>query len=262
VRGVRFALLALLLGGLPAAAPFEQSIDVALILAVDVSPSVDAKEALLQRHGYVDAFRDPAILRAIRAGHHGRIAVTYVEWAGYGQQDVTVAWTVIADATDAAAFADKLEKRAILRGTGTSISSMLEAAGKMFAASTWAGARWVLDVSGDGPNNLGLGINGPRAQLLAHGVTINGLAILSDGSKLADLDRYFAECVIGGSGAFVVAAHGFESFAGAVRRKLLTEIAGRAPERSPALHRVQFLREGRHLEPVYAPACDAGERLL
>lgn len=254
-------ILLVLLGavGSAPAGPLRPEVDLELILAADVSQSVDTHEAILQRRGYVGALRDPMVLRAIQQGRLGRIAVTYVEWAGYGQQNVTVPWTVIETAAEAERFASRLETRRILTGFGTSISSLLDAAVAIFEDNPWRGERRVIDISGDGPNNLGTATLAPRQRLVAAGVTINAVPIQTDGAKLPDLDVYFAECVIGGPGAFVVLAHGFAAFADAVRRKLLLEIAGVSPE--PALRRVQFLRYDGGARPVYAPACDIGERL-
>lgn len=246
----------------------EEQVDLELALAVDVSGSVDQDEALLQRQGYVDAFRDPEIHRAIAGGIIGKIAVTYFEWASSGDNRVLVDWTLIQDAASARIFAATLAEAPIRTGLRTSISGAIEFAVPRFGANGFQGNRRVIDISGDGPNNDGALVDLARERAVAAGIVINGLPIVNDRPNrfgfpnMADLDKYYEGCVIAGPGAFVVVAEDFKSFAAAVRRKLLLEIAGAIPDRP------QRFAEGRPRAPRrilvsntgYAPGCDIGER--
>jgi Protein of unknown function (DUF1194) len=217
-------------------------VDLELVIAVDVSLSMDLEEQRLQREGYVAAFRDPAIHKAIAsAGANGRIAVVYMEWAGPHWQSVIIPWTVLDSAEAARAFADKLEAQPITRERWTSISSALQFARSLLARSGAKGPRRVVDLSGDGPNNAGPPVLGVRDALLADGIVINGLPIMlklaSPGYyELADLDRYYADCVIGGSGSFMVPVKQLAELKEAIRRKLLLEISdlGLQPQLVPA----------------------------
>jgi hypothetical protein len=222
-----------------ASAPTE--VDLALVIAVDVSLSMDLDEQRLQREGYVAAFRDPAIHKAIASGGaYGRIAVAYMEWAGPHWQSVIIPWTVL-DGPDAArAFADKLDAQPITRERWTSISGALNFARSLLAASGAKGMRRVVDLSGDGPNNAGLPILPVREVLLADGIVINGLPIVLKAASpsffdLADLDQYYANCVIGGPGSFMVPVKHLAELKEAIRRKLLLEISdlGSQPQLVP-----------------------------
>jgi Protein of unknown function (DUF1194) len=250
--GVAF-LVALGLGTAPAVA--QSRVDLELVLAVDVSLSMDIDEQRLQRDGYVAAFRDPEVHKAIASGAFGRIAVTYVEWAGPPSQHVVLPWTVVDSPESALAVAGRLEAAPITRARMTSISSALDFSGGLFDASGVRGIRRVVDVSGDGPNNSGRPVLPARDDLIAKGVIINGLPImlkLATGYfDIADLDRYYTDCVIGGPGAFMVPIKDRREFLTATRRKLLLEISGLEP---PArLIRVQ----GR---PMRDPSdCNIGE---
>jgi Protein of unknown function (DUF1194) len=209
----------------------QAAVDLELVLAVDVSLSMDLEEQRLQREGYVAAFRDAEIHKAIRSGAHGRIAVTYVEWAGPASQSVVIPWTILDGPSAARALADKLEAAPISRARLTSISAALAFSRDLFAASGVAGVRRVIDVSGDGPNNSGLPVPTVRDQLVTGGIVINGLPIMlhvtvSGVFDLSDLDQYYASCVIGGAGAFMVPVKHLAEFAAAIRRKLLLEISG------------------------------------
>ena len=235
------------------------------MLAVDVSQSVDTREGRLQRDGYVRAFTDPRVAQVIRNGQYGRIAVTYVEWAGPGLWQTTVPWHVIANANDAIAFADALDREPVARGAGTSISSAITFASLLFNGNRLASQRRVIDISGDGPNSSGTNVAFARDDAVAAGITINGVAINDreiTNFSLPDLDVYYEECVIGGPGAFVLAADGFESFAEAILRKLILEIADVAPP-APRVEKVQAFGPllGRPKPMKYGPACDVGERL-
>ncbi|MBX9589586.1 MAG: DUF1194 domain-containing protein [Hyphomonadaceae bacterium] len=208
----------------------QTPVDLELVLAVDVSLSMDIDEQRLQRDGYVAAFRDAEIHRAIGSGGYGRIAVTYVEWAGPFSQSVVIPWTIIDGAEAALAFADRLEALPISRARLTSISAALKFAQGLFAASGAKGVRRVVDVSGDGPNNAGEAILPVRDELVANGIVINGLPIMLRAAvttpfDISDLDRYYGNCVIGGAGAFMVPVRELTEFASAIRRKLLLEIS-------------------------------------
>ena len=205
-------------------------VDLELVLAVDVSLSMDLDEQRLQRDGYVTAFRDGEVQKAITSGPHGRIAVTYMEWAGPSVQNVVVPWSIVDGAATAHAWADKLEAQPISRARMTSISQGLVFAAQLFESSGVKGIRRVIDVSGDGPNNAGPLVTLVRDQVVAQGIAINGLPILlkkpASFFDIADLDVYYRECVIGGAGAFMIPVRERFEFKTATRRKLLLEIAG------------------------------------
>jgi hypothetical protein len=259
-------VVAALLTATPVSAQ-DLPVDLELVLAVDVSQSVDFREGRLQRQGYVKALSDQRVIDAIQRGGYGRIAVTYVEWAGPGLWRKTIGWQLIDGGDSARSFADALAEVPIARGTGTSITSILAFAVDMYDGNGFEGVRRVIDISGDGPNSSGGNVTLARDALIATGVTVNGLAINNfDGSAftLPDLDVYYHECVIGGPGAFVIAAEGFETFADAILRKLILEIAGAPPllqlagDPWPAADRLLIQSPG---TTKYAPACDIGERM-
>ena len=214
---------------------FAQEVELELVLLADASGSIDQAEILFQRQGYAGAITDPAVLAAIRNSAYGRIAVTYVEWAAAGTEDVVVPWTIIETAEDAAGFAAALippPRRAFGRNA---IGSALLFGKRLIEDNEIEGWRRVIDFSGDSANNW----NGPsiaeaRAQVIAADITINGLPILcwdcSGRPSNDDLERIYEERIIGGLGAFVVTADGRESFADAVRRKLILEISGLMPQ--------------------------------
>lgn len=226
--GPRLALaLALLSCPWPAPAA-EAPVDLELVLAVDVSRSMDFEEQRLQRAGYVAALTHPEVLRAIEAGPHGRVAIAYVEWAGPSAQAVVVPWRAVQDETSARAFAAALAAAPLLPARGTSISSALAFAADLFDGNGHDGPRRVIDVSGDGPNNMGPPIEPVREAAVARGIEINGLPIMLRPSPSGvALDAYYADCVIGGPGAFVLPVEEPEGLAEAIRRKLVLEIAGR-----------------------------------
>jgi hypothetical protein len=208
-------------------------VDLELVIAVDVSLSMDLDEQRLQRDGYIMAFRDPEVHKAITSGPNGRIAVTYMEWAGPPTQQVVMPWTVIDSAQAAGAFADRLEAAPISRARMTSISAALQFSGRLFDSSGAKGIRRVIDVSGDGPNNAGVPVVPVRDELIAKGIVINGLPIMLKLAQgffdLAELDLYYADCVIGGTGSFMIPIKQRNEFQTATRRKLLLEIAGYEP---------------------------------
>ena len=232
-------LAGLLLAGLPALLAFcggdhtpaqaQTLVDLQLVLAVDVSGSVNQSRFELQRDGYVAAFRSTRVLETIRSGPHQAIAVTMVQWTGPALQVHAVPWMRIADSPSAEAFAmavDQAPRR--LFGGGTSISGAIDYAVPLFEESPFRAHRRVIDVSGDGSNNRGRLVNLARDDAVAADIGINGLPILA---LEPDLDRYYEQNVIGGTGAFVIAARDYEAFADAILKKLITEIA--RAERGP-----------------------------
>lgn len=207
------------------------AVDAELVLAVDVSGSMDAGEIAVQRLGYADALRHPDFINAVRSGAIGRVAVTYFEWAGDIDEAGRVDWQVIATPEDAAAFAARVAARPPVRRRGTSISAALDHGAGLFAANRFDGTRRIIDVSGDGPNNRGLPVVPARDAALAEGLVINGLAIMiRPSASVVGLDRYYADCVTGGPGAFVLPVHNTQDFTAAIRRKLVMEIGGTRPE--------------------------------
>lgn len=209
-----------------------EDVDLELVLAVDVSTSIDDGEFALQRKGYAQAFMSPEVIAAIRSGAHGRIAVAYVEWAAADAQKLVVPWTVLSDAESGTLFSEEiLAAPRSFRGW-TSISGAIDFAMQVFAESPHAGARRVIDVSGDGINNSGRPAENARDDALAKGVTINGVVIMNDvPTPMAywrtepPLDEFYRERVIGGPGAFVMIVEDFTTFEHAIRNKLLREIA-------------------------------------
>jgi Protein of unknown function (DUF1194) len=202
-------------------------VDLELVIAVDVSASMDKEEFALQREGYVDAVRHPDFVAAVLAGDNRRIALTYMEWSGAEQQTVVVPWRLIDSRETAEAFADELAGRPVNGDRGTSISGALAYGTALFDANAFDGARRVIDISGDGPNNFGPSVTAARDAAVASGVVINGLPILIRPSPIFPaMDRYYQDCVIGGPGAFVLPVRRAEEFALAIRRKLILEVAG------------------------------------
>jgi hypothetical protein len=244
----------------------DSTVDLELVLAVDVSLSMDIDEQRLQRDGYVEAFRDPDVQRAILSGLHKRIAVTYFEWAGDHIQQIVVPWTLVDSPMAALALAEQLAAFPISRNRFTSISSALEFAVDLLEDSPYRGLRRVVDVSGDGPNNQGAPIHLVRDKVVQKGIVINGLPIMIRPSNfggfasyfdIPDLDVYYTACVVGGPGSFVIPVRDRGEFATAIRRKLILEIAGRRPASG-----------GRAIVPVQNPGpgaqgvdCLVGEKL-
>jgi hypothetical protein len=212
-----------------------EPVDLALLVAVDVSDSIDGREARLQRNGYIAALNDPAVLAAIRSGGRRRIALSYVEWAGFGHYKVVVDWRVVGSAADAQAFAAALARVPVESRRRTSISDAIVKSIAQLAKNPHPATRRIIDISGDGPNNYGPLVTIARDRAVAAGITINGLPIRPNPSEtethgaILDIDLYYQDCVVGGPGAFVVLANGFDDFAHAVRRKFILEIAGGAP---------------------------------
>ncbi|MDX1483403.1 MAG: DUF1194 domain-containing protein [Alphaproteobacteria bacterium] len=225
------------LSPLPAAA--QQKVDLELILMADGSGSIDEGEFLLQRGGYARALRHPRVLRAIRSGALGRIALSYVEWSGHFLQVPIVPWTVIRSKADIEAFAQKLEKHPRqLQGGGTAVGSAILYGATSIRENAFEGTRRVIDLSGDGPDKDGVAAMFGRDQAVAEGITVNGLPILSP--RRPTLDVFFMDNVIGGPGAFSIPARGFKDFYSAILTKLIREIAAR---REPAPPRARAARE-------------------
>jgi hypothetical protein len=223
-------LIAALVAGPAAARNGALEVDVELVLAVDISYSMDAAEQRLQRQGYIEALRSEQFLNALKSGRTGRIAVAYMQWASETYQDVLVPWSVIDGPDTASAFAEQLVLAPYRRAQRTSISGAIDAATKLFEGNGFASARQVIDVSGDGPNNSGRPVVQARDEALAQGVTINGLPLVGirpyiGPADIAELDIYYEDCVIGGFEAFMVPIRDARSFVEATRTKLVREIA-------------------------------------
>jgi hypothetical protein len=215
--------------------PTAVSVDVELVLAVDVSYSMDPEEQALQREGYIAGITSREFMQALRSGHHGKVAVTYFEWAGPYDQKIIVPWRLIDGPEAADAFANELARAPYRRASRTSISGALSFAKPLFDGSGYRGFRRVVDVSGDGANNSGTFVTLARDDVLAAGMTINGLPIMLKRPNaftmdIDNLDIYYEDCVIGGPGAFVVPIREREQFKEATRTKLVLEIAGRTPQ--------------------------------
>lgn len=213
------------------------AVDVELMLAVDVSYSMGPKELELQRRGYAEALTSPEIIQAIRTGYYQKVAITYVEWSGQYDQRVIVDWTLVEDEADLATFAATLTARFDDSLRRTSISGVMDYAPIDFRTNGFAAERKVIDISGDGPNNQGRPVQTARDELIADGYIINGLPLMTQDRErdnpffdLIDLDLYYEACVIGGPLSFVVPVKSWREFPAAVRRKLVLELAGRAPE--------------------------------
>jgi len=210
-------------------------VDVELVLAVDISYSMDPEEQALQREGYQQALTSPEFLRALREGMNGKVAITYFEWAGNFDRRIIVPWRLIDGPESADAVAGEIGRQQTRRASRTSISGAMEFAQPLFDNSGYRGVRRVIDISGDGANNQGTLVVPARDKVLAAGITINGLPIMLKRPRwstmdLDDLDVYFEDCVIGGPGAFVVPVREREKFKDAIRRKLVLEIASLPPQ--------------------------------
>lgn len=207
-----------------------EPVDVLLVLAVDVSRSIDEEEARLQREGYREALGDPRVVEAISRGMIGAIAVAYVEWAGIEYQRLVLPWTRIGSQAEADRWVDALAEAPRASISWTSISGAIDFSRRVLAEAPYEGTRRVIDVSGDGVNNSGRPSEMARDEAVAEGIVINGLPIVNDRPTFGrmppmPLDQYFAQNVIGGPGAFMIVAEDFTVFAQAVRRKLIREIA-------------------------------------
>ena len=228
------ALLALALAQLAPAPARAQQVDLLLVLAADVSRSVDHQKFMLQREGYAAAVSNPQVLDAIRSGSNGKIALTFLEWSGVGAQKVVIDWTIIDGPESARRFGDQLVEAPRSFADRTSISGGIEFAVEQLKRSPFQSTRRTVDVSGDGTNNAGRDVRAARDEAVADGITINGLVILSQSqvpwnpehtNPPGGLEKYYRDNVTGGPGAFVVVADGFESFGKAIIKKMIAEIA-------------------------------------
>ena len=212
-----------------------QTVDVELILAVDVSYSMDMDELAIQREGYAQAIQSKEFLQALKLGPNGRIAVTYFEWAASTDQKIIIPWRLVDGPETADAVAAEILKTPIRRASRTSISGALLFAAPLFESSGFHGVRRVIDVSGDGVNNNGPLVVPTRDDVLAKGITINGLPILLKRPTMSmidieNLDVYYEDCVMGGPGSFVIPIREREQFITATRTKLVQEIARHIPQ--------------------------------
>ena len=277
-------LLALLLAAIPAAAQDKKEVDLALVLAIDISGSIDPDEARLQRQGYVEAFRDPFIVKAILGGNHGRIAVAYFEWSDAWVQKLLIDWTLLDSEAAIEAFARRLSDAPISIARRTSISGAIRYAVPMYGRLPYEPERKVLDISGDGSNNDGGLVTDLRHDALKERIVINGLPIMNGRPNPFgfpaedDLDKYYLHCVTGGPRSFVEVARSFEDFPRAIRKKLLQEVADIGPlndfdigDLGIERHGVQLAQSGRRpprsdedytrfVQPEYELGCDVGER--
>ena len=239
------SLLCLACGVVPAAA---QPVDVELVLAVDVSDRWIPKSSRCSGPAMSMRIRHPDFVSAVRAGANGRIAIAYFEWAGTIRQESLIRWQVIDGRDSAQAFATALASRPAESYLGTSISGAIDFGAGLFGDNGFEATRKVIDVSGDGPNNIGPPVAAARDRAVSAGIVVNGLPILiRPSASIRDLARYYADCVVGGPGSFVLPIRAREEFATAIRRKLILEVSGR--ERKPAA------------TPAAAPSdCMKGER--
>jgi hypothetical protein len=230
---------------LATAARAAEEVDLLLVLSSDVSRSIDAPKFKLQRDGYAAAIVNPRVLQAISSGGVGKIAVSFVEWSGVGAQKVVIDWTIIRDEASAKDFSAQIIEAPRAFADRTSISGGIDFAMAQLARAPFQANRHTIDVSGDGTNNAGRDVTDARDEALAHGVTINGLVILSERpmSWNADhtnppggLDNYYRNNVTGGPGSFVMVAENFESFGQAILNKLIAEIASNAFPKHASLH--------------------------
>jgi Protein of unknown function (DUF1194) len=225
----------ILLAASPSFAHEATEVDLALVLAVDASSSMDEEEQSLQRRGYVEAFRSPMVHDAIRRGNLGRIAVVYVDWSDASDQRIVVPWTVIGNREQAMVFAGALEGKPTRRTYGgTSISGALAFSRRLLMSAPFEAARNAIDISGDGKNNHGPSVAQARGAVLLQGIAINGLPLLLNKPERSpdpwnEVERYYRDCVIGGVGAFEIPAFTISQFADAIRLKLIREIAAPSP---------------------------------
>ena len=228
----RSALVGSLAAMATAAAPAkaDMPVDLQLVLAVDVSRSIDEVEAELQRRGYIDALTNDRVIDAILSGEHKRIAICYTEWAGTHYQTVVIDWTVLDSPAAARRFAEKLAEAPRTSQSWTAVGAALAHAGQRFDSPGFAAKRRVIDVSGDGRTNDGPPAEIVRDKLVAQGIVINGLPVMMNRTNFGRppdllLAKYYEESVIGGPGSFMIVADNFDHFGRAVRTKLVREIS-------------------------------------
>jgi hypothetical protein len=224
----------------------QRKVDLELVLAVDISQSMDQDEHALQRNGYVEAFRHTDVINALMSGPEGRIAVVYMEWAGDFDPIVTIPWTIIDSEKSAHDFAEKLANEPVFGEQRTSISTALIKATELIQGNDISSHRQVIDVSGDGANNAGPLVEPVRDEVVKRGIVINGLPIMLNKPKefydIDHLDRYYKHCVIGGPSAFIAPVFDLKQLAATIRKKLVLEIASLevAPETIPGTAPVQY----------------------
>jgi hypothetical protein len=243
-RAFRLILAVVVATGLSApVARAAEAVDLLLVLAADVSRSIDTAKFQLQRDGYASAITDRRVLNVIRSGPNHQIAVCFVEWSGVGAQKLVIDWTIVRDDASAREFSAQIAEAPRSFSDRTSISGGIEFAMVQFARAPYDAKRRTIDVSGDGTNNSGREVSAARDDALADGVTINGLVILSDRplawnadhtNPPGGLEKYYRDNVVGGPGAFVMAAENFESFGQAIINKMIAEIAV-VPDSRPEL---------------------------
>lgn len=256
------ALLGLLAAGPAAGGPAGSTpVDLELVLAVDISYSMDQEEQALQREGYASAVVSREFIEALRSGPTGRIAVAYVEWAGESEQQVVVNWRIIDGPDTAKAFADAISSAPQRRAYRTSVSSALLFSANQFDLNGFRGLRRVIDVSGDGVNNQGPPVMLARDSVVSRGITVNGLPLLLKRSgasalDIPELDVYYEDCVIGGPGSFVIPVQHQEEFARAIKTKLVLEVADLTPP--PSLGHPQVMKAA-GAEPRIS--CTIGEKI-
>lgn len=216
----------------PSQANDDTPVDIELVLAVDLSLSMTPEELEIQRAGYAAALRDSAVVSAMLSGLYGRVALTFVEWAGVREQAVVVPWQQITSAEDANLFADRIVAQRRNGWRRTSLSGALAFSASLFDDNGIRSIRRIIDISGDGPNNDGPAVTSARDAAVDSGIVVNGLPLMTRIGlmglfEIDDLDVYYEECVIGGAGAFVVPVYSWDQFADAVRRKLVLELSDR-----------------------------------
>lgn len=253
-------LLLMLLGAgsvPPRAQEPKTEVDVALVLAVDISFSMDLDELALQRNGYIQALKSTEVMKAIERGAIGKIGVIYFEWAGMNVQHVVVPWTIIDSPETASAFAEKLAEAPTRRGRRTSIAGAIDASVALLEDAPLRPLKKVIDISGDGPNNDGRVVTRARDDALAKGIGINGLPLTLKPTGYLDidnLDRYYKDCVIGGPGAFLIPVKDPAQFVEAVRNKLVLEISSLPEDITPRVQLAQAQGAARPSD------CMVGER--
>ena len=236
MRAIRTLLtfLFLCVALIPKAALATDQVDLLLVLAVDVSRSVDATKFQLQREGYAAALSNPRVIETIQSGRNGRIGVIFVEWSGVGNQKVVIDWTMIGDAEAAKGFGDRLLEAPRSFADRTSISGGIEFAMAQLGLAPYGAPRRTIDVSGDGTNNSGRDVTTLRDEAVSKGIIINGLPILSENpmswnpdhtNPPGGLENYYRNNVIGGPGAFVMVAKNFNTFGEAIINKMIAEVS-------------------------------------
>jgi hypothetical protein len=244
VRRTALCLFAAMLGLIGATARAAEPVDLLLVLAADVSRSVDVAKFHLQREGYAQAMANPQVVEAIRSGVHGSIAICFVEWSGASSQKLVIDWTRVSDADSARQFSDGIVEAPRSFADRTAISGGIDFAVSQLERAPFEAPRRAIDVSGDGTNNSGREVTAARDEALAKGITINGLVILSEAPLVwnpehtnppGGLAEYYRRNVVGGPSAFVMAAQDFGSFGHALVKKLIAEIAGTMPRREAAI---------------------------